>query len=49
MYQTFGKVEKKTEVSEVFDAKRAPLFVLVTSCATETHFVSHNLRYPQPT
>ena len=43
MYQTFGKVEKKTEVSEVFDAKRAPLVVLVTSCATETHFIGHNL------
>ena len=36
-------VEKKTEVSEVFDAKRAPLVVLVTSCATETHFIGHNL------
>ena len=36
-------VEKKTEVSEVFDAKRAPLIVLATSCATETHFIGHNL------
>lgn len=34
---------KKTEVSEVFDAKRAPLLVLVISCATETPFIDHNL------
>ena len=32
----FAIGQKKTEVSEVFDAKRAPLFVLVTICATET-------------
>ena len=38
-----GRVKKKTEVSEVFDAKRAPLIVLVISCATETHFTDHNL------
>ena len=43
MYQTFGMVEKKTEVSEVFDAKRAPLIVLVTECATETSLVGYNL------
>ena len=35
--------QKKIEVSEVFDAKRAPLIVLVTKCATETLLVGYNL------
>ena len=34
---------QKNEVSEVFDAERAPLFVLVTQCATETPLYGYNL------
>ena len=43
IYATLGEKSKKNEVSEVFDAKRAPLVVLVISCATETPFIDYNL------
>ena len=32
-----GDVQKKIEVREVFDAKRAPLFVLVTCAPQKRH------------
>lgn len=34
---------KKTEVSEVFDAKRAPLVVLVTCAPQKRILISYNL------
>ena len=41
--QKAQKKAKKIEVSEVFDAKRAPLIVLVTQRATETTLYGYNL------